>query len=278
MILKKVQDVELVNKRVLLRVDFNVALEYGHIKESFRIESARETVDFLLSKKAKVALVSHLGRPSGTINLGFSMEQLKGDVERILEKEIEFVPSCTGEEVKKGLDSLKSGRVLLLENTRFYEEEQLNDEKFAKALAKNFDIYVNDAFSVCHRSHASIVGVTKFLPSYAGLWMQKEVENLNRVKNNPDRPATAIIGGAKIETKLPIIKNFIESYDHVLVGGRVACEAIDRGLKFDEKVILAQDFAANRYDVGPETIKKFKEIVSQSKTIVWNGPDRKSVV
>lgn len=272
MILKKIQDADLVDKRVLLRVGFNVALENGRIKESFRIESAKETVNFLLGKKAKVALVSHLGRPNGLVNLEFSLEQLKRDAERILGKEIEFVPNCIGEEVKKGLDNLKSGKILLLENVRFHTGERLNDKNFAKALSKNFEIYVNDAFSVCHRNHASVTGITEFLPSYAGLWMQKEIENLNKVKNNPDHPATAIIGGAKIETKLPVIENFIRNYDHILVGGKVACEVIDKKMKFDEKVVLAQDFSANRYDIGPETIKKFKEIVLRSKTVVWNGP------
>lgn len=270
--LKKVQDADLIGKRVMLRVDFNVPLQYGQIKENFRIRAAKETIDFLLSKKAKVALVSHLGRPSGAVNLGLSLEQIKSDAEKILERKLKFVPVCIGDEVEKELSQLEDGEVLLLENVRFHEEDQLNDDRFSEALARNFEIYVNDAFSVSHRDHSSVTGVAKFLPSYAGLWLQKEIENINRIREYPNHPATAIIGGAKIGTKLPVIENLIGNYDNILVGGLVACEAIDKKMEFDSKVIVAQDFAENRYDIGPESIKKFKEIISQSKTIVWNGP------
>ncbi|HEX7586359.1 MAG TPA: phosphoglycerate kinase, partial [Patescibacteria group bacterium] len=150
--------------------------------------------------------------------------------------------------------------------------EEKNDSEFAAALSENFDVFVNDAFSVCHRDQASVTGVAKILPSYAGLWLKKEIENLDKIKKNPAKPAVAIIGGAKIETKLPLIKKFEETYDHILVGGKIANEAMDQKIQFSSKVILPLDLAEDRLDIGPKTIEKFKEIISLAKTIVWNGP------
>ncbi|HCO99663.1 MAG TPA: hypothetical protein DIT56_03590, partial [Candidatus Moranbacteria bacterium] len=158
------------------------------------------------------------------------------------------------------------------ENVRFYEGEEKNDVEFSKKLAENFDVYINDAFSVCHRNQASVTGITAHIESYAGLRLQEEIKNLNRVIHEPESPATAIIGGAKIETKLPLINNFEKAYSHILVGGKIANEAIDQNLAFSPKVILPFDFAKDRFDIGPKTIRRFKEIIAQSKVIVWNGP------
>jgi phosphoglycerate kinase len=167
---------------------------------------------------------------------------------------------------------MEPGEVLLLENVRFYEGEEKNDEEFSKKLAENFDIFINDAFSVCHRDQSSVTGVAKILPSFAGFWLQKEIENLDKIKSNPERPAVAIIGGAKIETKLPMIKSFEKIYDNILVGGKIANEAIDENIQFSEKVMLPTDFSGDRMDIGEETIQKFVEIIKNAKTIVWNGP------
>lgn len=280
--LRKVQDVDVKNKRVLLRVDFNVAVADGKAKEKFKIESCRETAQYLMEKNAKVALISHLGRPASTrshrgeldgkINPEFSLEQIADDVEEILGVKVKFIDNCVGEKVKVGLDNLQSGEVLLLENVRFHEGEEENDAEFAKKMAENFEIFINDAFSVCHRDQASVTGVAKILPSFAGFRLQKEIENLNKVKNNPEYPAVAVIGGAKIETKLPLINNFEKNYEHILVGGKVACEAIDRRIEFSKKVILACDFEKDKMDIGTETIKKFSEIIKNARTVIWNGP------
>jgi phosphoglycerate kinase len=183
-----------------------------------------------------------------------------------------FVDDCVGEKVSAGLDNLALGEVLLLENVRFYPEEEKNDGDFSQKLANGFDIFVNDAFAVSHRDQASVTGITKFLPSYAGFWLQKEIENLDKVKNNPEHPAVAIIGGAKIETKLPVISKLVENYDHVLVGGKIANEVLDQNIKFSDKVMLPIDFGGDRLDIGPETIEKYKKIIAGAKTIVWNGP------
>lgn len=285
--IKKIQDADVENKRVLLRVDFNVALENEDAKEKFKIAAAKETLDYLLQKNAKVAMVAHLGRPDGKKNPEFSLRQIKDDAERILGIRVIFIDDCIGEKVKNGLEGLANPPAggLLLENVRFYPGEEANDENFARQLAENFDIFINDAFSVSHRDQASVTGVAKLLPSYAGFRLQKEIDNLEKIKNNPVCPIVAIIGGAKIETKLPMIKFFEEKCGFVLVGGKVANEAIDQKIVFSEKVILPEDFegdpvksdmisdhGASRLDIGPKTREKFRDIIKRAGMIVWNGP------
>lgn len=270
--LKKIQNAELKDKKVLLRVDFNVAVEDQNVKESYKIQACKETLIYLLSQNAKVALASHLGRPDGKPNPEFSMEQIADDVEKILKVRVKFVSDCVGGKVKEALQNLLPGEVLLLENVRFYEGEEKNEDEFSKKLSENFEIFVNDAFSVCHRNQSSVTGVAEILSSFSGFWLQKEIENLDKIKENPQKPAVAIIGGAKIETKLPLIKSFEKIYDKILVGGKIANEAIDQKISFGEKVMLPVDFSGDRLDIGEETIEKFKEVIYDAKTIVWNGP------
>lgn len=270
--MKTIQNAELENKRVLLRVDFNVSLENEDAKEKFKIEAAKETLDYLLQKNAKVALISHLGRPDGKVNPEFSLSQIRDDAERILGVKVVFIDDCIGEKVKTGLENLKNGEMMLLENVRFYEGEESNDEDFAKNLAENFDIFINDAFSVSHRDQASVTGVTKFLPSLAGFRLQKEIENLKKIENNPVCPIVAIIGGAKIETKLPVIKFFENKCGNVLVGGKVANEALDEKKVFGSHVIFPEDYVDDRMDIGPKTREKFRAIIKKAGMIVWNGP------
>jgi len=270
--MKKIQEANLENKRVLLRVDFNVAVENGRAKEKFKIEACKESLEYLLNKKCKVALMTYFGRPEGKVVSQMSLGLLKDDLERILSHKIVFIDDCKGEKVKDSLDKLKEDEILLLENVRFYPEEEVNDHEFSRQLSENVDVFINDAFSQSHRDQASITGITKFLPSYAGFQLQKEIENLDKIKNNPAHPAVAIIGGAKIETKLPLIEKFEEFYDYILVGGKIANEAVDQKLEFSKKVVMPLDFSGDRLDIGPETIAKFKEIISGAKTIVWNGP------
>ena len=270
--MKKIQEIDVENEKVLLRVDFNASLENKDVKEKFKIAAAKETLDYLLQKNAKVALISHLGRPEGKVNMEFSLGQIRDDAERILGAKVIFVDDCVGEKVENGLNSLKNGEVLLLENVRFYSGEEKNDPEFAKKLSENFDIFINDAFSVSHRDQASVTGVTKFLSSFAGFRLQKEIENLEKVINNPVCPIVAIIGGAKIETKLPVIKFFEKKCGNVLVGGKVANEAIDEKKVFGDHVILPEDFVDSRLDIGPKTVEKFCSIIKRAGMIVWNGP------
>lgn len=288
--LRKVQDADLKNKRVLLRVDFNVAVENQNAKEKYKIFASKETIDYILAQEGvKLALVGHLGRPTAlkncllgnellvnhpeiSIDSEFSLKQLADDAEKILGIEVKFVEDCIGEKVKAAQVCQYRGEVLLLENVRFYCNDEKNDAEFSKLLAENFDVFVNDAFSVCHRDQASVTGAAKLLPSFAGLWLQHEIENLDKIKDDPARPAVAIIGGAKIETKLPLIKKFDQNYDYILVGGKIANEAIDQKIQFSPKVILPVDFAEDRLDIGQKTIKLFTEKLKGAKTIVWNGP------
>jgi phosphoglycerate kinase len=270
--MRKIQDAEVENKKVLVRVDFNVAVENGKVKEGFKIAACKESVKYLLEKGAKIAMISHLGRPEGKVNSEFSLGQIKNNIEKIIGVKVNFIDDCVGEKIDASLGNLAPDEILLLENVRFYPGEEANDEEFSKNLASGFDIFINDAFAVSHRDQASVTGITKFLPSYAGFWLQKEIENLDKVKTNPEYPAVAIIGGAKIETKLPLIQKFEEVYDHILVGGIIANEALDQGIHFSEKVLLPTDFLGDRLDIGPETVEKYKNIISGAKTIVWNGP------
>jgi 3-phosphoglycerate kinase len=264
-----------------------VAVKEGKVREKYKIFSVRETLDWLLEKGAKVALLSHLGRPqftdtsaflSGRNDLKrkvlrkFSLGNISRDIGEILEKKIKFVNSCVGEAVAKNLEKLSEGEVLLLENARLYPGEEIADPRFARDIAANFDLFVNDAFGVCHRDQASVVEVAKVIPSYAGLRIQKEIENLKRVKERPKTPAVAILGGAKIETKLPLIKMFEGKYERVLVGGKIAVEAQSAGINFLPHVILPVDYAQYKKDIGPKTIDRFRDIISKAKTIVWNGP------
>ncbi|NTU66563.1 MAG: phosphoglycerate kinase [Candidatus Moranbacteria bacterium] len=273
--LRRIQDADVANKKVLVRVDFNAALENEDVKETFKVAAAKETVDYLLSKNAKVAMITHLGRPDGKAVPELSLGQIRDDAERILGIRTAFVPDCIGEKVGEAMDALGFGETLLLENVRFYDGDEKNDPEFAGKLAQNFDIFINDAFSASHRDHASVSGIARILPSFAGLRLQKEVEEMEKVKEGFSRPAVAIIGGAKIETKLPVIEFFEEKYDNVLVGGKIANEAIDQKLEFSEKVVLPADFVDDRLDIGPDTLLRFKEIVLGAKTIVWNGPTGK---
>lgn len=272
--LRSIEGVDFKNGRVLIRVDFNVEFDaQAEVEEHFRLDIAKKVVDHISAfPGAKIALLTHFGRPVGR-DEECSVKRIVSAVERALGRKAVFVPDCIGEAVETALADLPEAAVLLLENVRFYPEEEANDPEFAKALAKPFSIFVNEAFSVCHRAHASVTGVPKTLPSYAGFHVLQEVATLDRVRFSPEHPAIAVIGGAKIETKLPLIREFEKLYDFILVGGKIANEAIDEKIDFSEKVILPQDFdSPRRLDIGPDTIDRYARIIRTAKTIVWNGP------
>lgn len=272
--LRRIQDADVAGKRVLLRVEFNVALdERGDVREKYKIAAAKESLEHLRAHGASVvALLAHLGRPDGKILPTASLQHITDDMQRILGIAVRFVPSCVGADVDDAVGGASDGDVLLLENVRFHAEEEKNDADFARRLAAPFDLFVNDAFAACHRAHASIVGITKYLPSFAGIQLQKEVDVLEKVIAHPEHPAVAIIGGAKISTKVPLIDNFEKNYDHILVGGKTANEALDEHITFGKKVILPHDFATARYDIGPQTIALFSSFIEGARTVVWNGP------
>lgn len=275
--LKRIQDVDLTNKKILMRVDFNVVMndETGEIMESFRIKAVKETVDYILDQPgAKLALIAHIGRPNGKVVSNDSLVQIVPEVASLLGHPVRFVCNCADDSVGASLADVDDGEVLLLENLRFHPGEETDEAAFAEKLTAPFDLYVNDAFAVSHRAHASVHAVAHFLPSVAGMLMQHELKNLEKVKeiDASERPAVAIIGGAKIKTKLPLIKQFAKKYDVVLVGGKVAIEAQDQDMTFEDTVILPIDYAENKLDIGPKTIELFIEKVAGAKLITWNGP------
>lgn len=267
--LPALQQIDCTNKRVLIRVDFNVDAEaLDNPIKSLRLTVVKESIDYILSHTgATVTLITHFGRPDGKRDEKYSIRPLIAGLEKIFERSISYTKDCLA------ADDFQTTNIALRENLRFYAEEEANDEAFAEKLASGFDLYVNEAFSVCHRKHASVVAVTKFLPSVAGIHLQKEIHELEQALRNPARPAVAILGGAKIETKLPLIKVLENLYDFVLVGGVIANEAIDQNIPLAENVLLPIDFRGEgRLDIGDETIKKFTEILDTAKTILWNGP------
>lgn len=274
--LRSVQNVEeLAGKKVLVRVDFNIELNnIQNVEEHFKLDIAKKTIDYLFAQKvSKVVLASHFGRPEGKRDEKFSLQPIVDDIERALGYRVHFVTDCIGSDVTSAIDALPEGELLLLENLRFYEGEEANDADFAKQLAAPFDLFVNEAFSVCHRAHASVASIASCIEGYAGFRLIEEVSQLEKLQTNPAHPAVAVIGGAKIETKLPIIRTFEKIYDAVLVGGKIANEAIEQRVDFDNNVLLPQDFQGdNHLDIGPLTAAHFAQIIASAKTIVWNGP------
>lgn len=273
--LRSMENVDFTGQKVLVRVDFNIEQSnISNIEEHFRLDIVKETIDLIaVAPGARIALLTHFGRPEGKRDEKYSVARLVTSVSRSLGRDIVFVPDCTGASVENALAQSAPDQILLLENVRFYEGEEQNDEAFAVALAKPFTLYVNEAFSVCHRAHASVEAITRLLPFYAGLRLIKETVELDRVRLTPEHPAIAIIGGAKIETKLPLIQTLEKNFDAILVGGKVANEALDQKLVFSERVLLPQDFdSAARLDIGPQTIGYYTQIIGTAKTIIWNGP------
>jgi 3-phosphoglycerate kinase len=308
---RKLKQAKVKDKVVLVRVDFNVPFsKSGRISDDFRIRTALPTIKYLRSQKAKIVLMSHLGRPKKK-DKKYSLAPVARRLQKLLRRKVKLVDGNEAETI----DSMKPGEVILLENLRFNRGETTNDVKFAKKLASFADIYVNDSFATSHRKHASVVGVTKYLPSYAGFLLEKELEMLNKALKKPKRPYIAIIGGAKVEDKIEIIKALLKQVDAVLIGGammftflKASGERIGRSLvennklevakslmkKAHSKIILPTDCVVAHkidkksknkivdvraipsdmigLDVGPETIAVYNAIISSAKTIVWNGP------
>ncbi|HEY1645426.1 MAG TPA: phosphoglycerate kinase [Candidatus Saccharimonadales bacterium] len=219
---KTVRDIDLKGKTVLVRADYNVPIEKGHITDDYRIKQSLDTIHYLLGQDCKIIICSHLGRPEGKPNPELSLFPVAKKLKDILDKDVEFVPDCIGDQASKAAANLKPGHILLLENLRFHPEEEANDDNFAATLASLAEIFVQDAFGVVHRAHASTEAITKHLPSVAGLLLEREVDTITRAIREPKRPLMAIIGGAKIADKLDILKRFIEIADIVAIGGAMA--------------------------------------------------------
>ena len=220
---KTVKDIDLKNKKVLVRCDFNVPMdENRNITDNRRIVAALPTIKYLLEQNCKVVLCSHLGRPKGEFKPEFSLKPVAKELSKLLGQEVIMAEDVIGEDAKNKAENLKNGEVLLLENVRFHREETDNDPEFAKKLASFGEVFVNDAFGTAHRAHASTEGVTKYLPAVSGFLIEKELKFLGEALENPERPFVAILGGSKVSDKIGVIENLLEKVDTLIVGGGMA--------------------------------------------------------
>ena len=218
-----IEDLDLRGKRVFIRADFNVPLDDNlMVTDDRRIRSTLPTINYAIDEGAKVILSSHFGRPKGKRDPKLSLAPVAKRLQRLLNKDVIFIPDCVGSQVESLVAKMKEGDVVLLENLRYHPEEEQNNEEFARALASLADVYVNDAFGTAHRVHASIVGVPKFLPAAAGFLLKKEIEYLRGAIENPVRPFVAILGGAKVSGKINVLENLVGKVDKVLIGGGMA--------------------------------------------------------
>jgi phosphoglycerate kinase len=313
-------DIDVRGKRVLIRVDFNVPLDTSEdgspcVADDTRIQAALPTIRHVLDHGGTAILISHLGRPGGQPNPDLSLACVGDHLDTLIEERVRFSSNTVGDTVEKVINGMSEGSVILLENTRFDAGEKANDESFARSLADLADVYVNDAFGTAHRAHASTAGVAHFVnPAVLGRLMEKEIEALSRVRDRPDHPMVAILGGSKVSDKLGTIEALSETADHLLIGGamsytflkalgqevggsRLEVDRLDTAATLHEAAgdhltlpidhvvaeaaeadveasVVEGDIPADKrgLDIGPETIERYRNIILDAATVVWNGP------
>ena len=319
--MKTIDDFGFEDKKALIRVDFNVPLDGDfNVTDTSRIEAATPTILKVLEDGGAAVLMSHLGRPKGKVNPDMSLSHICETVSEIIGVEVKFVDQCVGESATEAVRELQSGEVLLLENLRFHAEEEAGEENFAKALSAHGDIYVNDAFGTAHRAHASTTIVAQFFPGNKcfGYLLAKEIKAIEKVMQTGEKPVTAILGGAKVSSKITIIENILDKVDNLIIGGGMTYTfikaqggSVGDSICEDDKMDLALDIlrqaeakgvqvhlpvdvlAADAFDndantrqvdvdaipdgwqgldAGPRTLDNFKQVILDSKTILWNGP------
>lgn len=237
---KTVKDIDLKNKRVLMRVDFNVPMADGKVTDDKRIKAALPTIKYVLEQGASLMLMSHLGRPKGGSDPEFSLRAASEVLSTLLERPVQMAPDCVGPEVEKLANALKPGDVLMLENTRFHAGEEKNDLELAKQMASLGDVYVNDAFGSAHRAHSSTEGIARFLPAVSGFLMEQELEYLGRAVANPEHPYIAILGGAKISDKILVVETLLSKCDKLIIGGGMANTFLSaKGLNMQDSLVEA---------------------------------------
>lgn len=271
--LKTIREADIKDKTILLRADFNVPIEDGKIVNDLRVRAAVPTLEFLREKGArKIVIISHLGRPEGrdkSLSLEPVAEVLNGLIGRV-----KFINDVSGPDVEAAVEKMRAGEILMLENLRFYKGEEENSCEFIQGIIDSVkaDIYVQDGFAVLHRAHASTDAVAGFLPVYAGLLVEKEISNLAKVIEKPERPLLLIIGGAKVEDKTPLIDKFVDVADKIVVGGKIAADGY---VAKSKKIYVAKDFdedgEGKKLDVGPVSTGEIAGLITDAKTIVWNG-------
>ena len=277
---KKLNDVSVINKRILVRCDFNVPLDKkGNIADDFRIRQTLPTIKYLINDKAKIILMCHLGEPDGKVVPELKLDKVAERLSKYLGFSVAKADDCIGPEIESEANTLDLGGVMMLENLRFHKEETLSAGsgqaymEFAKKLSYLGDVYVNDAFGVCHRNNASVTVVPQILPHCAGLLLDKEITALNRVMKDPEKPMVAIIGGKKVETKAKFIDNISEVADYVIVSGLIAKEITEKNIQFKhpEKIIIPVG-QLDALDINDESIGLFRSKIMKAKTVLWNGP------
>ncbi len=318
--MKTIKDMDISGKRVFVRVDVNVPLdEQCRITDDTRIKGVLDTLAFVLAKKARLIIASHLGRPKGEVVEKYSLSPVARRLTRLLGKEVQMAPDCIGANVQAMVDQMSAGDIVLLENLRFHPEEQKNEDRFARRLAELCDVYVNDAFAVSHRKNASVVAITRHVSECgAGFLLTRELAYFKKAMADPQRPLAAVVGGAKVSSKLAALENMLQHVDKIIIGGAMAntflksnghnvgASLIEEDMlemaasvssKADEKniglylpvdVVAADHMASDAaiktvpvqkipsdwmvLDIGPETSKRYQEVLYKAKTIVWNGP------
>lgn len=252
---KSIRDLEVAGKKVLVRVDFNVPFDdNGNISDDTRIRASLDTIKYLLENKAAVILMAHLGRPKGEVNMKYSLAPVAKHLSKLLGQKVAFASDCVGKEAKAAAKALKAGQVLLLENLRFHKEEEKNNLEFAEKLASLADLYINDGFGVSHRAHASVEGVTHFLPAAAGFLLEKEIKFVGRAVTEPLHPFAAIIGGAKVSDKIGVIENLLDKVDTLLIGGGMA-----------NTFLAAQGYKVGKSLVEEDKMELAKELLAKAK-------------
>ncbi|MDO4508105.1 MAG: phosphoglycerate kinase [Candidatus Saccharibacteria bacterium] len=279
--MKTIREADLKDKVVLVRVDYNVPISEGKITDDLRIRASLPTLEFLREAGAKkIILISHLGRPEG-VTPEMSLEPIAKRLGEMLPG-VSFISEVSGEKVREKVEGLKDGGILVLENLRFYPGEEENSREFIEEIINSVgaEVFVQDGFAVVHRAHASTSAVTDILPTFAGLLVEKEVEELSRVIENPDRPLVMIVGGSKVDDKAPLIEKFLGIADKILVGGKIAADGfmIEDGENIAgnrTKIYVAEDFDTDaeglKLDVGPVATAKFVEEIMGAGTVIWNG-------
>ena len=275
--MKTIRDFDVSNKRVLVRIGYDIPLENGGgILDDFRIKKSLPTVKYLIEKDAKIILISHLGRPESRDNK-YSLKQVSLQLSGLLNKPVKFLDDCIGKQVEQEVKKMSPGEIVLLENLRFYKEETECDTEFAKKLAKLGDIFIQDAFGVCHREHASIIEIPKFLPSGIGLSTEQEIKILSELREKPEKPLVVIMGGMKAKTKIKAINKISEIADQILIGHLIEKEIQEQNfeIKDPQKIIGPIDSLRENekdLDIGEETTRLFAKKIFTAKTIFWNGP------
>ena len=271
--MKTIRDIDVKDKIVLVRVDYNVPLKDGKVESDLRIRASLPTLNYLLENGAKrIVLISHLGRPEGRVDEKFTLSPVADALKKLLPGQI--IKFCSLPKEDEAISVPENAKIVLLENLRFDPGEEGNSETFIKSIvdATRAEVYVQDGFAVIHRAHASTDAVKKFLPVYAGLLLEKEVENLSAAVKNPEKPVLVIIGGSKIDDKKPLIDKFVRIADHIAIGGKIAADGY---VPDNPKVYVAQDFDENvkgeKLDIGPLSTADIANYITDAKTIIWNG-------